>query len=181
MSTILNNNMPLNGISDSINPKSVVHPWEKQLFDAKQSLTNAGLPYNQSREHRYLQEFELIHNIKMDMIGKYPGFDKFKNDNLEKIFFYHANKASMKSKAKIVKELTGEELFDDKQIEILDTGISVLVEEFLKDLENDIKLAIDYMICLKNTPSNFLNLPSIFENEISLGDLLEMKARFNDK
>ena len=75
MSTILNNNMQFNGISDNTSPNSTVQPWEKQLFDAKQSLTKAGLPYNQSREHRYLQEFELIHNIKMDMIGKYPGFD----------------------------------------------------------------------------------------------------------
>ena len=181
MTNVLNNNMPLNGISDNTNPNSVVHPWEKQLFDAKQSLTNAGLPYNQSREHLYLQEFELIHNIKMDMIGKYPGFDNLKNDNLEKLFFYQANKASMKSKAKIVKELTGEELFDDKQIEIIDAGIAELTDDFLKDLENDIKLAIDYMICLKKTPSNFLNLPSIFENDISINDLLEMKERINDK
>jgi hypothetical protein len=159
---------------------SIIQPWEKQLLEAKQSLTNAGLPYNQSREDRYLQEFELIHNIKNDMISKYTGFDKLKNDNLEKIFFYHANKVSMKSKAQIVKEITGENLFDDKQIELIDTGISELTTELLKDLQANIKLAIDYMICLKNTPSNFLNLPSIFENEISLDDLLEMKARFNE-
>lgn len=180
MSYILGD-MASNDLLENTNHKSVLKPWEKQLFDVKQTLTSAGLPYNQSREHRYPQEFELIHNLKMDMIRKYTGFDKIKNDNLDNIFFYQANKSSMKSKARIVKEITGDILFDDEQIEIIDTGIAELTDDFLKDLENDIKLAIDYMICLKKTPSNFLNLPSIFENDISINDLLEMKERINDK